>query len=128
MAKSIKKPISIVYAITQVKGWEILDYQEVNASGLASLRVRVRAYQDARCDYGMFWLSAYNAPQNSLCLFVNPTPTSLDDQLLLGHRALPEAYSRIMTAYHAASGNLGDRLVAIEPVLLATGLLDAAFA
>jgi hypothetical protein len=53
----------------------------------------------------------------------------MEDQLLLGARGLPNAYTTITTAYAAAGGSHADKMVALEPTLIAVGLLDkAAFA
>jgi hypothetical protein len=124
MARSIRNPINVVRAVTQVREWEILEYQDSEIDG--AVRVLVRVAQDAERPYAVFWLHARDA-RNSTCLFVNPAPESADDQLLLGARALPNARQRLATAYAEAGGDHAAKLAALEPVALAVGLLDAAF-
>jgi hypothetical protein len=126
MAHLIKKPIAVVRAVTLVAYWKILGYQDSVVDNVRGVRILVQVYQDNERNYGVFWLQAYDA-QNSLCLHVNPSPTTQDDQFLLGFRSLPGACSRITTAYIAARGNHDEKLVAIETTLLDVGLLDLAF-
>jgi hypothetical protein len=87
----------------------------------------VRVFQDSERPYGSYWLQASD-DDNSLCLFVNPTPSTLDDQLLTGYRGLTKAFSRVSAAYREAGGGSADKLAAVELALVPSGLLDAAFA
>jgi hypothetical protein len=89
-------------------------------------RILVSASQDSSRPYGRYWLLAASRG-NSLCLFVNPAPSSSDDQLLTGHRALESAYTQVTAAYREAAGDLDDKLAAVERILVSAGILDPAF-
>jgi hypothetical protein len=128
MAKTIQNPILVIRAVTSVCGWKVVEYQESNTEdGSPHAAILVRVFQDAERPYGDYWLRAASEG-NSLCLFVNPDPSSMDDQLLTGHRGLTDAFATLSAAYHEAGGGSDDRLEAIENVLVSTGLLDLAFA
>ena len=128
MAKNLKKPISVVRAVTLLCGWKVTDYQEGKSeNGDLFAMIHVSVYQDSEHPYGAYWLRAMNTG-NSLCLFVNPTPSSLDDQLLTGHRGLKDTFARLSQAYHQAGGDAADKLVAVEAELILAGLLDPIFA
>lgn len=128
MAKSIKNPILVVRAVTQICGWKVVQYQESEAeSSSPYVAILVRVFQDDLRHYGDYRLRAV-ADGNSLCLFVNPEPTSMDDQLLTGYRGLDTAFSTLSKAYNEAGGDSNDRLAALEDVLVSSGLLDPAFA
>ena len=128
MAKNLKKPINVVRAVSLLCGWKVTDYQESKSdAGEPFAMIRISVYQDSERPYGAYWLKAVNAG-NSLCLFVNPTPSSLDDQLLTGHRGLKNAFSRLSQAYHQAGGDAADKLAAVEAEVIPSGLLDPVFA
>jgi hypothetical protein len=124
MARTLSKGINVVRAVTQIRSWRVLEYhQDSNGS-----HVLVETSQDRERLYGVFWLHARHVGA-SVCLFVNPNPTSADDQLLLGSRTLKEDVGyQIAAAYAEGGGDHFEKLVALEPTLLAVGLLDPAFA
>jgi len=128
MAKTVKKPIKIVRAVTQVCGWQVLNYQESkDVGGIPTSMILVKVFQDAERSYGSYWLRAAD-DGNSLCLFVNSAPTSMDDQLLTGYRGLKGAFSAVSAAHREAGGDASDKLAAVEQILVSSGLLDQAFA
>ena len=128
MAKTVKKPISVVRAVTRVCGWRVRVYQEDRSdNGSPHAMVLVDTFEDAERPYGSYWLRASDTG-NSLCLFVNPHPLNTDDQLLTGHRGLKNAFSVVSVAYKGAGHDGDDGLAAVESVLVSSGLLDPAFA
>jgi hypothetical protein len=129
MAKTLTASITVVNAVTQIKKWKVVDYQDLLSAPVPAVRVQVLAYQNDTAPYGLYWLIGYDA-QNSLCLLVNPTPASMTDQLILGwqDQSASTPYTTITTAHDSASGNNKQKLLAVEAALISTGLVSAALA
>lgn len=128
MAKTLTTPISIVNAITSIAKWEVFGYQDNDALASPTVNVIVRVWK-LNTTYGLYSLVASDV-QNSLCLMVNLSPASLTDQLITGYQDLSAntPYTAITNAHDAAVGNQKAKKVAVEAVLVARGLLSAAFA
>lgn len=127
MAKTITVPVGVVNAVTQLKKWQVVDYRDVLSASPPRAIVVVQVYQSSSLSYGFFTLVASDA---DLCvgLFVNPLPTTMNDQLILGYLTIPSAYTTITNAHDNASGNNKARLLAVETYLMSLGLIDAALA
>ena len=127
MAKTITNPIAVANAVTQLKKWQVVDYQDRLNLSPPRVNIVVQVYQNPTSSYGFFSLVAYDSDV-SLGLFVNPQPTTMNDQVILGYVTATGAYTSITNAHDTATGNNKARLLAVENVLISAGLIDAALA
>ena len=124
MAKTLTTPISVTNSVANINKWMVVDYHDHTNDAVPSVEVLVQAQGGGKV-YGLYWLHAWDL-QNSLCLTVNTTSVSMDDQLSVAWRQLTSAYTTITSAHDGTSGNNKAKLLAVEAALLATGLVDAA--
>lgn len=126
MAKTITTPINVVNNISNLTKWSVLDYNDQQSLVVPCVSVLVQMYHGSTIYMYPIWLTAFDV-QNSLCLLVNPSSQNQADQLMVGYRGLPGAYTAITTAHDNTTGNNKTKLLAVETSIQTVGLIDAAF-